>query len=188
MSAGNSKPPSARIVTPDPPVNTVKNAQSIAQTTAVPPGIHPNEARNTFRQTLGRLAFGEQESAKREERNRCQRGLHRQLVGLDENRRRPDAVGQKQDDRQPAEHDEDRRSAAGCDVDHDHRTVKSDRHGRVLAYIDNDGTIKPGPYSTKVLGHVDSDGIVKADRHSTKVLGQVSPPHMEVKAALFLVI
>jgi hypothetical protein len=57
-----------------------------------------------------------------------------------------------------------------------------------LAYIDNDGTIKPGPYSTKVLGHVDSDGIVKADRHSTKVLGHVSPPHMEVKAALFLVI
>jgi hypothetical protein len=29
--------------------------------------------------------------------------------------RRPDAVGEKQDDRQPSEHDEDRRSAAGCD-------------------------------------------------------------------------
>jgi hypothetical protein len=57
-----------------------------------------------------------------------------------------------------------------------------------LAYIDNDGTIKPGPYSTKVLCHVDSDGTVKADRHSTKVLGKVSPPHMEVKAALLFVI
>ena len=72
-------------------------------------------------------------------------------------------------------------------IEKDHRTVKSDRHGRVLAYIDNDGTIKPGPYSTKVLGHVDSDGTVKADRYSTKVLGKVSPPHVEVKAALLLV-
>ena len=71
-------------------------------------------------------------------------------------------------------------------IDRDHRTVKSDRHGRVLAYIDNDGSIKPGPYSTKVLGHVDSEGTVRADRYSTEVLGQVSAPHMEVKAALFL--
>src|ERR1700730_7222198 len=46
-SAGNSTPPSARIVTPDPPVNTVKNEQSTAQTTAVPPGIQPKNARNT---------------------------------------------------------------------------------------------------------------------------------------------
>jgi predicted hotdog family 3-hydroxylacyl-ACP dehydratase len=46
-SAGNSTPPTARIVTPDPPVNAVKNVQRIAQTTAVPPGIQPNHARNT---------------------------------------------------------------------------------------------------------------------------------------------
>ena len=68
----------------------------------------------------------------------------------------------------------------------DHRTVK-DRHGKVVAYIDNDGTIKPGPYSTKVLGHVDSEGTIRVDRYSTTVLGTVSPPHVEVKAALFLV-
>ena len=35
------------MVTPDPPVNTVKNEQRMAQTTAVPPGIQPNHARNT---------------------------------------------------------------------------------------------------------------------------------------------
>ena len=69
----------------------------------------------------------------------------------------------------------------------DQRTVK-DRHGKVVAYIDNDGTIKPGPYSTKVLGHVDSEGTIRVDRYSTTVLGTVSPPHMEVKAALLLVL
>src|ERR1700704_870640 len=49
ISAGNNTPPSARIVTPDPPVNTVKNEHSTAQTTAVPPGIQPKYARNTRR-------------------------------------------------------------------------------------------------------------------------------------------
>ena len=68
----------------------------------------------------------------------------------------------------------------------DGRTVKN-RHGKVVAYIDNDGTIKPGPYSTKVLGHVDSEGTIRVDRYSTTVLGKVSPPHVEVKAAVFLV-
>ena len=43
------------MVTPDPPVKTVKNAESIAQTTAVPPGNHPNHARNTFRSLSGAL-------------------------------------------------------------------------------------------------------------------------------------
>src|SRR5882757_10370226 len=46
-SAGNNTPPSARIVTPDPPVKTVKNEHSTAQTTAVPPGIQPTSARKT---------------------------------------------------------------------------------------------------------------------------------------------
>ena len=32
---------------PEPPVNAVKNEQSTAQTTAVPPGIQPKSARNT---------------------------------------------------------------------------------------------------------------------------------------------
>jgi len=35
------------MVTPDPPVNSVKNAQSVAAASAVPPGIHPNHARKT---------------------------------------------------------------------------------------------------------------------------------------------
>ena len=35
------------MVTPEPPVNTVKNAHTTAQTTAVPPGAQPNIARNT---------------------------------------------------------------------------------------------------------------------------------------------
>jgi hypothetical protein len=33
------------IVTPDPPVNVVKSAQTAATITAMPPGIHPNSAR-----------------------------------------------------------------------------------------------------------------------------------------------
>ena len=41
------------MVTPDPPVKIVKNAESIAQTTAVPPGNHPNNARNTFSSRSG---------------------------------------------------------------------------------------------------------------------------------------
>ena len=35
------------MVTPEPPVKAVKNAHTTAHTTAVPPGIHPNRARNT---------------------------------------------------------------------------------------------------------------------------------------------
>src|SRR5262245_54901527 len=35
------------MVTPEPPVNVVKKEQRIAHTTAIPPGIQPNHARNT---------------------------------------------------------------------------------------------------------------------------------------------
>ena len=35
------------MVTPEPPVNAVKNAHTTAATTAVPPGIQPKNARNT---------------------------------------------------------------------------------------------------------------------------------------------
>ncbi len=35
------------MVTPEPPVNTVKNAHNIAHTTAVPPGNQPKSERNT---------------------------------------------------------------------------------------------------------------------------------------------
>jgi hypothetical protein len=41
------------MVTPEPPVKTVKKAQSRAQTTAVPPGNQPNSARNTRRRRWG---------------------------------------------------------------------------------------------------------------------------------------
>ena len=34
-------------MTPEPPVKSVKNAQSVAAATAVPPGAQPNQARNT---------------------------------------------------------------------------------------------------------------------------------------------
>jgi hypothetical protein len=52
ISAGRSTPPSARIVTPEPPVNAVKNEHSTAHTTADPPGIQPNSARNTLRRRV----------------------------------------------------------------------------------------------------------------------------------------
>ena len=41
------------MVTPEPPVNTVKNAHSIAQTTAVPPGNQPKRPRNTRSRRCG---------------------------------------------------------------------------------------------------------------------------------------
>ena len=41
------------MVTPEPPVNTVKKAQSRAQTTAVPPGNQPNRALKTRNSRCG---------------------------------------------------------------------------------------------------------------------------------------
>ena len=46
--SGNNSPPKARIVTPDPPVNAVKNPHRKTMITGVPPGIQPNNSRNTF--------------------------------------------------------------------------------------------------------------------------------------------
>ena len=46
ISTGNMSPPSARIVTPEPPVKVVKKAQTHMAATAVPPGIQPNHAWN----------------------------------------------------------------------------------------------------------------------------------------------
>jgi len=46
-SIGMSSPPSARMVTPDPPVNVVKKAHTSAVTMAGPPRIWPNQAMNT---------------------------------------------------------------------------------------------------------------------------------------------
>ena len=43
-NAGNKKPPIATIVTPEPPVNAVKIAQTINVTKAIPPGIQPSNA------------------------------------------------------------------------------------------------------------------------------------------------
>tara|TARA_B100001027_G_scaffold204082_1_gene166001 strand:+ start:798 stop:1073 length:276 start_codon:yes stop_codon:yes gene_type:complete len=47
-SIGKSSPPNARIVTPDPPVNAVKNPQINSTITGVPPGSHPKQALKTF--------------------------------------------------------------------------------------------------------------------------------------------
>ena len=43
-AAGNNNAPSATMVTPEPPVRAVKNAQAISATKAMPPGIQPNAA------------------------------------------------------------------------------------------------------------------------------------------------
>ena len=47
LSSGNNKPPSARIVTPLPPVNAVKQEHSTAAATTVPETPPPNKATNT---------------------------------------------------------------------------------------------------------------------------------------------
>ena len=41
-SDGSSRPPTARMVTPEAPVKVVKTAQTKAAITATPPGIQPN--------------------------------------------------------------------------------------------------------------------------------------------------
>jgi hypothetical protein len=46
-STGSSRPPSARMVTPDAPVNDVKNAKSTVVTIAVPPGSQPKSVEKT---------------------------------------------------------------------------------------------------------------------------------------------
>ena len=46
INTGSMSPPRARIVTPDPPVNVVKKAQTQMAATAEPPGIQPNQASN----------------------------------------------------------------------------------------------------------------------------------------------
>ena len=53
MSAGYSRPPTAMIVMPLPPVNVVKNADASRHTTATPPGIQPKSARVTRTSRVG---------------------------------------------------------------------------------------------------------------------------------------
>ena len=47
MRSGNNKPPSASMVTPEPPVKAVKNPHKSTIITGVPPGIHPNNSLKT---------------------------------------------------------------------------------------------------------------------------------------------
>src|SRR5258705_3279007 len=47
-STGRSSPPSERIVTPEAPVNDVKNANTSVVTMAGPPGSQPTSASNTL--------------------------------------------------------------------------------------------------------------------------------------------
>ena len=48
ISIGKSKPPKARIVTPDPPVSAVKKPHINNTITGVPPGSQPNKALKTL--------------------------------------------------------------------------------------------------------------------------------------------
>ena len=47
IKTGIKSPPNAKIVTPEPPVKAVKKPHRRTSTTGVPPGIHPNNARNS---------------------------------------------------------------------------------------------------------------------------------------------
>ncbi len=68
----------------------------------------------------------------------------------------------------------------------DGQTLKSGPYGNIIAHLDPDGTIKSGPYGS-VLGVVGSDGTIRANAYGGSVLGHVSPPHQQIKAALFLI-
>ena len=46
INIGKKRPPSAKIVTPDPPVSAVKKPQSKTKIIGVPPGIQPKAERN----------------------------------------------------------------------------------------------------------------------------------------------
>ena len=55
MSTGYSRPPSARIVTAEAPVNDVKNAHTSTVATAAPPGSQPAASWNTATRRVGVL-------------------------------------------------------------------------------------------------------------------------------------
>ena len=91
-------------------MNAVKNVQSTAQTTAVPPGIHPNQRAKHAQQPRRRLSFGEEKTGEREERNGRQRRRHAERIGFDEDGRRRHAVAHEQQHRRAAEDREDWRA------------------------------------------------------------------------------
>ena len=60
----------AMMVTPLPPVSTVKTALAMMQTIARPPGIHPRTVRAACDEAVGRLRLGQHVADEGEERDR----------------------------------------------------------------------------------------------------------------------
>jgi hypothetical protein len=105
---GISNPPSARIVTPDAPVNDVKNAHTI--TAAQPAKPRAEERHEPFR----RAAFREEITRKREQRNARQRGICGEPVMIRGNGRERFAAGPEQNHRRATQDAEDGRAANRC--------------------------------------------------------------------------
>jgi len=100
----------------DPPVNTVKNADSNVQTMRSRPAAI-RTTREHAEESLGRAALSQQEPREREERDGGQRGIGAKAVGLDQDGRRRDLLREEQQCRGAAEHREDRRPEHGRDQD-----------------------------------------------------------------------
>ena len=106
---------------PDPPVNSVKNAQSVAAATAVPPGAHPNKCPQRAQQPLGRSSLGEQEPCEREQRNgREARGGRQFLVRVEQHHERRAAQREEEKDRQTAQQRENRHAERPGEKQQDH--------------------------------------------------------------------
>ncbi len=74
-------------------------------------------------------------------------------------------------------------------VDSGGATIRGSRGGRVIAYVEDDGTIKSDsdPHNGVTLGYVAADGTITHLAKGYQVLGHVEPPNMRLQAALLLV-
>ena len=98
------------IVTPEPPVNVVKSAQTAATITAMPPGIQPKSARKNRTSRVGGAALGEHVAARGQQRDGRQRRRGDQPVDLGRDGRHRRAVAEEQQQRDAAHGDEHRRA------------------------------------------------------------------------------
>ncbi len=107
-SAGSRSPPSARIVTPDPPVNDREERAQHRGDDRRAAG-HPSEERaEQAQQAVGGVPLGQQEPGQREERDGRKVRRGELVVAADDGVGRAVALGQEQEDGGAAQQREDR--------------------------------------------------------------------------------
>ena len=102
------------MVTPDPPVKDVKNAQATAVTIAGPPRREPNNAAKTPDQPFRRASFGQKVAGQREQRHCRENWIDDQRIMVDGNRGDGIADPPEQDQSQATHGHERGHSQQGC--------------------------------------------------------------------------